>query len=117
MSYDTESVTSIDQLFRLETCQEKCPDWQVSCFSLPCRHCLTTDLDENIQCMDQSENEEKMELVYRVMKNEVNVYELELPEEEIPHFLARVTRFIRVALKWKRLNEEGERRLDQLFEQ
>jgi len=55
MSYDPSSVQSIDQLFKRETCERLCPQWQVQCHSLPCNHCTTADVDALVESVDAFE--------------------------------------------------------------
>jgi len=107
MSYDLSSVDSIDQLFKRETCEKMCPQWQVTCHCLPCYHCCSADIDENIQVMDGLEHPDETRLVIRILNNELYMGGLNFTDEEMRDFLERVNRHFRVLNKQERLCREA----------
>jgi len=113
MSYKPESVASIDMLFREETCAKACPEWRVTCHSLPCPHCWSSDIDVCIEAMDFFENSEKMKLVFAVLKREIHIEDLKLGEAEMEEFLARVRRRFKIKAKFKEVQKEFVERITQ----
>jgi len=139
MSYHLPPGKTIDQLFKHETCHKECPGWQVTCHSLPCYHCFSSDTDAAIEAMDRIENPVEHEFLRIALRNDVPLWKLDLTEqqlkehlkrvnarlgeehkdleeEDMKNFLARVNRRLRVQHKWPKLVEEYGKRSDILME-
>ena len=110
MSFNTDSVASIDMLFRSETCSRLCPEWKTTCYSLPCKHCWSSDIETALQELDYIENPAQGELVTEVLRREKRIDELALSPEELEHFLARVCRRLRSLARFKELDKEARER-------